>query len=151
LQALLNQPAESEAQGWPTFAGNPARQLPLPREVQDPERLIRTLRNGPLWKASLEQHARSDEPPVADKPVKALPLSTLARSLAFHPVIAGHHVLVADARSVTAYHLLTGAAQVWDLGRDGTVDGLDNLVTKLPAEPDLRYTLTVYQERVYVR
>jgi outer membrane protein assembly factor BamB/tetratricopeptide (TPR) repeat protein len=92
---------------------------------------------------------------------KAVSPAERARGLAFHPVIVGGRVLVADARSVTAYDVATGDRRVWDLGRElgcpvygprerraGDPPGLT--VTS-PPPPDLRYTLTAADGLVYAR
>src|SRR5581483_4429978 len=60
-----------------------------------------------------------------------------------------HHLLVADARYVTAYDLRTGEADNW---YDAAADfgGMDaNL--KLPAPADLRYTLTAAEGCIFAR
>ena len=71
------------------------------------------------------------------------------RSMAFEPVVADGKAIVADARYVTAYDLRTGAVEKWydAAKRNGGV----NPDLNLPAPPDLRYTLTVAGDRVFVR
>jgi hypothetical protein len=70
-------------------------------------------------------------------------------NLAFHPVIVHNQVLIADHRSVTSYHLLTGRKLFrFDLKGAGLYDpgpGLDRM-SRLP-----RLTLTVSGDRVYAR
>jgi outer membrane protein assembly factor BamB len=150
LQALAEQPdllADPPDGGlWTTFAANPSRNAVLPR-APNPS----LWRDGWQWCFDLEKHARIAVPEDGPFPLarstrgKVLPPAQAARSLAFHPVIVGDWALVADARYLTAYNLKTGAAQVWY-----ELEGLGK-ETKLPAEPDTRFTLTVADGRVYAR
>ena len=68
--------------------------------------------------------------------------------MAFEPVVADGKAIVADARYVTAYDLRTGAVEKWydAAGVNGVHPDLN-----LPTPPDLRYTLTVAGDRVFVR
>jgi outer membrane protein assembly factor BamB len=129
---------------WPTFGGESGRGrvIPAPEDILD--RLGALCRTGPTWRFNLEERTRQEGPP----PQSAGNFAQ-ARSLAFHPVIVGHQVFVVDARYVTAYDLRTGQSEEWyDVGRhNGGVQ--PNL--KLPAPPDLRYTLTVADDHVYAR
>src|SRR5262249_50478387 len=81
------------------------------------------------------------------------PLSPSARNrvMVFHPVIVGDQLLVADAHSVVAYSLHDGTSSVWyDAARE--LEGFENPeISKLPPPADLRYTLTVANDRVYAR
>jgi outer membrane protein assembly factor BamB/tetratricopeptide (TPR) repeat protein len=72
--------------------------------------------------------------------------SAAAAALAVHPVLAGGQVLAADARSVTAYDLLTGKAATWFDARGGRDDG-----PKPPAPPGVHHTLTVAEGHVFAR
>ncbi len=72
------------------------------------------------------------------------------RSLAFHPLLVDRLALVADASRVTAYDLSTGAVDVWHDAEKGN-DGGVKVERKLPAEPDLRYTLALGDDCVYAR
>jgi outer membrane protein assembly factor BamB len=129
---------------WTTFGGDPSRGkvIPAPDDLLD--RLSALCRSGPTWRFNLQDHSRQDEPSF-DPAINA----AQSRTLAFHPVVIGHEVLLADARYVTGYDLRTGRASVWyDIaGLNGGVQ--PNL--KLPAPPDLRYTLSVADDHVYVR
>jgi outer membrane protein assembly factor BamB len=71
--------------------------------------------------------------------------------MAFHPVIAADHVIVADSHAVVAYALQNGKPSVWfDAARE--LVGLKNLPeANLSASADPRYTLTVDSGRVYAR
>ena len=129
---------------WTTFGGDPSRGrvIPAPDDILD--RLSALCRSGPTWRFNLQDHSRQEEPSF-DPAVNA----AQARTLAFHPVIVGPEVVLADAQNVTGYDLRTGRASVWyDVaGLNGGVQ--PNL--KLPAPPDLRYTLSVADDHVYVR
>jgi outer membrane protein assembly factor BamB len=141
---LLADPPDGES--WTTFAANPSRNAALPR-APSPS----LWRDGSQWCFDLEKHAAIAVPENGPFPLarsargKVLPPAQAARSLAFHPVIVGDWALVADIRYLTAYNLKTGAAEVWY-----ELEGLGK-ETKLPAEPDTRFTLTIADGRVYAR
>jgi outer membrane protein assembly factor BamB len=129
---------------WTTFGGEPdrGRVIPAPPDILD--RLSALCRTGPTWRFNLEKRTLQEGPPLPPAGNAAQ-----ARSLAFHPVIVGNQVLVADAQYVTAYDLRTGQSIEWyDVGRvnEGVHPSLN-----LPAPPDLRYTLTVSDDYVYAR
>jgi len=129
---------------WPTFGGAPSRgrRLPAPDDILD--RLSALCRAGPTWRFNLEVRGQQ-EGPVLVPAVNA----AQARSFAFHPAIVGHQILAADAQFVTAYDLRTGKSREWyDVA---AVNGGVKPNLSLPAPPDLRYTLTVADENVYVR
>lgn len=132
---------------WPTFAGGPTRSH---LAAAHPGRLERrSPLEPPNWSWHLNRAA--DRPPSELPARKVVPPSEQARSLAFYPVIVGDKVLVADARYVRAFDLQTGNMEVWfDLITDGRQSGLE-LPLKLPADADLRYTLTVSGDRVFAR
>lgn len=147
LQTLAEERAKEGAASeidWLTFAGSPqrGRRLAAPEDVLD--RLSALLREGPTWRFNLEERQRQEEapPPPAGN-------ASQARSLAFYPVIVGHQVLAADARYVTAYDATSGQSRQWYDG--GEINDGKKTNLKLPAPPDLRYTLTVVGERVYAR
>jgi outer membrane protein assembly factor BamB len=127
---------------WPTLAGDPTRNA-----VRSDADLPRYWPNAPTWTAPLPADPRRPAglpPPLSvgdDSP----------RALAFHPVIVGGHVLVADARRVTAYDLTTGklAAQ-FDLAQlsGEVVAGLD---LSLPPRTETRYSLTAADGRIWAR
>jgi outer membrane protein assembly factor BamB len=161
LQALSRRKltAEPADDAWPTFAGAQSRGAVLPTERGDPNRLNRLVAHGPAWRyqIDLRRLVTGDwvVPPERDlrpggRPAAA-PLSTVdrARRLAYHPVILGQQVLVADARGVTALDTATGASQTWQLKADDARDPA--LGAQTPAPPDLRYTLTAAEGRVYAR
>jgi outer membrane protein assembly factor BamB/tetratricopeptide (TPR) repeat protein len=130
---------------WTSFAGGPSRSLVLPAESRDPNRLTRLVRR---WRFDLETHERVDDAPPPP-PGKVVTPSQAARSLAFHPLIVGDRVLVADARTVTAYDMHTGRADVWY--DTAAQNGGLALAASLPAAPDLRHTLTVADGCVFAR
>jgi outer membrane protein assembly factor BamB len=137
-----------ESATWPTFAGDVGRSAGATGAAR---RLRRVCFQPAQWRFSLENHARLDGDAPTKTPDRPLSASARNRVMAFYPVIAADHVLVADARSVVAYSPRDGSASVWfDLAHERR--GLDNLLSlKLPAPADLRYTLTVAEDRVYAR
>jgi outer membrane protein assembly factor BamB/tetratricopeptide (TPR) repeat protein len=129
---------------WPTFAGAANRGRVISSQGDILDRLSNLCREGPTWTFNLEKRARQDDA----EPAPAFTMAQ-ARSLAFYPVVVGHRVLVADARYVTAYDLRKGESRVWYDGAHLKAGVEPNL--KLPAAPDLRYSLTVAGENVFVR
>jgi outer membrane protein assembly factor BamB/tetratricopeptide (TPR) repeat protein len=156
LQTLLDQSATvigpPKPPAWTTFAGDPSRQLLLPAEPADPNRLLRLCRSATRWRFSLEKRTllAGDDMLSLELFARGGPAAVAPRSLAFYPVFAGNQVLVADARYVTAYDLVTGKSVVWHDGR-ARHPGLEHLELRLPARPDLRYSLTVAGDEVYAR
>jgi outer membrane protein assembly factor BamB len=150
LQTVLQQQDKPRAadgpSSWPTFAGDPSRTF----AASDPVRRFQRLcARPPRWRFDLQQHKRIDK---AERklPARVLSIPALNRILAFHPVIMGEQVLVADACFVTAYNLRTGDASVWYDASE--LDGLGKLVKlKLPAPADLRYSLTLADDCVFAR
>jgi outer membrane protein assembly factor BamB len=148
LQALLNEsppprPAD-ETVVWPTFAADPGRTSTVSGAAR---RLQRICLQPPQWRFSLEHHTRLEGDPPAKPTDKPLTPSARNRAMAFHPVIVGDNVLVADARAIVAYSLAKGTPSVWF-----EKDAPENLLSlKLPAPADLRYTLTVAEDRVFAR
>jgi outer membrane protein assembly factor BamB len=133
-----------EPPDWPTFGGDPSRGrvITAPEDILD--RLSALCRDGPTWSFNLEKRARQSEPSSG-----AAMSAAQARSLAFYPIILGDQVLAADARYVTAYDLRTGAShQLYNVSEQN--GGVEPSL-KLPAPPDLRYTLTATGENVYAR
>src|SRR5262249_49450680 len=101
----------------------------------------------PHWRAALpgdptgKPHRDSDPP---------LGTGSATRSLAFQPVLAAGHVLVADAARVFAFQQTTG--KLISEYRHGDKNKLpDTLDLRVPSRTDARYTLTVEGNRVYAR
>jgi outer membrane protein assembly factor BamB len=141
-------PAAPADDAWPTFAGDPSRGPVLPAEPGDPNRLLPLVSRGPAWRFRLDTGAALGPrpPPSRDRPAAAgLSAVEAARHLAFHPVIVGRQVLVADARGVTAFDATTGDRQRWPANEPAG----PGPSTALPA--DLRYTLTAADGRIYAR
>src|SRR5262249_39203168 len=118
----------------------------------EPRKLDLLARHGARWAFDLEKRSRidPDDPPVRPREKPAGPLSR-TRQMAFHPVVVGNQVLVADSRCVTAYDAKTGEATVW-YAVTRTNAALDTLLdAKLPARPDPAYTLTVAEDCVFAR
>ncbi len=131
---------------WPTFGGDAARGRIAEASSRLPEGLGALCRWPNERQFSLKDRKALDVDPVYDRGVGAV-LGN--RSMTFEPVVADGKAIVADARYVTAYDLHTGAAETWyDAARLNK--GIDPDL-KLPAPPDLRYTLTVAGDRVYAR
>ncbi|MBV9123408.1 MAG: PQQ-like beta-propeller repeat protein [Planctomycetes bacterium] len=131
--------APPDQDSWTTFAGDPSRNHVPPAP---PVSLQWHASLADSWPQQLGPENRFTVPETS---------GNAARSLPFHPVLAGGQVLVADARYVTAFDLKTGRRTLWyDLLKDGRNGGL-NLNLSLPAPADLSYTLTVADDRVYVR
>ncbi len=129
----------------------------LPAERSDPNRLNPLVKDGPGWSFPLGtlRQPGPERPGVRAVLHAGLSVAEQARHLAFFPVIVGQHVLVADARAVTAFDTTSGDKLTWDLARDGerrlnAANGL-MLDTALPAPADLRYTLTAADGRIYAR
>src|SRR5262249_16662443 len=100
---------------WPTFAGAASRGRVADAPDNLPEVLARLCRGGPTWRIDVERRELLDRAVASRKmgPVSA------ARTLAFHPVVAGHHALVADAQYVLGLDLRTGQLSQWyDLAAD---------------------------------
>jgi outer membrane protein assembly factor BamB len=152
LEALLSRPEPPRPRPWLTFAGDPSRNLVLPPDPRgDANRLLHLIQDGEVRSFHLGKHTRLEGAPGGHERGfnHVLDPAQAARSLAFHPLIVGQKVLVADARYVTAYDAVTGQAEVWyDLldGQAGPPLKLD-----LPALPDLRYTLTAGEDCVLAR
>jgi outer membrane protein assembly factor BamB len=150
----LKKAGATDAADWPTFGGDASRG----RIAASPPRLLRRL--GDLCRPSNERRfdletrkpTDEDEPP----PDRAAPASVRNRAMAFQPVFVDGKVFTADARYVTAYDPRTGAARPWydvtkvNGGFTKDVGGVD-LDLKLPAAPDLGYTLTAADGRLYGR
>jgi outer membrane protein assembly factor BamB len=149
LQALADEEkGPAEGAGWPTFGGAPSRgrvQAAPPRLL---EKLGALCRTGPTWRFRLDTREPlkpDDRPP----PLGAATATQKARTMAFHPIVVGDKVLVADARYVTAYDLRRGSSEVWyDAAKFNAGVKPDRT---LPARPDLRYTLTAADDCVLVR
>jgi outer membrane protein assembly factor BamB len=131
---------------WSTYGGNDARGgvMPAPADVLD--HLGALCRDGPTWRFSLQGRGRAGG--AAPVPERTPTLTTLARTLAFHPVLTATHVLVADAGHVTAHDLRSGSSKDWYELPAGEAAGLN---LQLPAPPDLSYTLTASGGNVFAR
>src|SRR5439155_19019278 len=126
---------------WATFAGSASRNSVLPAEATP------YWPDTPHWRVTLpgdptgKQHRDSDPPPGT---------GSASRSLAFEPVIAAGHVLVADAARVFAFQQTTG--KLVSEYRYGDKNKLpETLDLRVPSRTDARYTLTVDGNRVYAR
>ncbi len=132
--------------GWPTFGGDPSRGRIDPAPPRLLDKLGALCRPVHERRYSLKERRLQDEDPVYDRGAGAILAN---RSMAFEPVVADGKAIVADAQYVTAYDLRTGAVETWyDAARlHGGIAPNRNL----PAQPDLRYTLSVAGDRVYAR
>jgi len=155
LQALSEQPGLKEpprsADAWTTFAGDGSRNRILP-PPPDRNWLSRLCEDDPI-RFDLVNHKliKTDDtpPPAPPDKGKSPTLTEAARSLALYPIVFDHKVAVADTDSVTVYDPLTGAVHDWMLKKDAQGEGKRE--TKLPAPPDLRWTLTASGRRLYAR
>jgi outer membrane protein assembly factor BamB len=140
-------PGPAAGPAWSTFGGDGSRGLVLPAPPRFLDRLSALCRNGPTWRFRLQDHTRLEGDPA--EPEAARGAGARARTLAVHPLLVGHHALVADARFVTAYDLRNGSAEVWyDAARapGGAPPGAG-----WPPPADLRYTLTAAGDCVCAR
>lgn len=145
LARLLKSPpaVPSDASGWTTFAGTPARDgrpaAPLPRYWAP----------RPTWATPIPR-LRGDP----DKPKPAA--SHAARTLAFHPVVLNGVAYLADAGRVYQFDLKAGTARLAfhyeALGaRLEFVSDRDKLGLAVPCLADADFTLTVGDGRLYAR
>ena len=149
LEDLVKQsPPTDVDKSWTTFGGDATRGLVLAATPRWLESLAFTVKEGPTWRFDLEKRTLLDDTPLP-APGTGESASVRARSLAFHPLICGHYVVVSDAQYVTAYDLRTGKATQWFDVADLNALAVPNL--KLPVPLDLRYTLTVADGCLYVR
>jgi len=146
VQALLEQardgPSFPETLDWPTFGGAPARNRPL--ATAPPRRLWA---DGPAWRVRLDSgeviKSQTDEKPA--------PAQNAFR-FAVHPIIAGDKVLVADARQVLGFHLLTGKVLFrYKLQMEQPVGEPEVPAARRPSEQEEHYSLTAEKDRVYAR
>ena len=147
LRALAEQRrkrGDADRDDWLTFGGDPSRGRVIPASRDILDHLSALCREGPTWTFNLEERAQRED----GEPSPAVNAEQ-ARTLAFYPILVGHQVLMADARHVTAFDLRNGQSEHWYDVADK--NGGVNVVSKLPAPPDLRYTLTAADNRVYVR
>jgi outer membrane protein assembly factor BamB len=149
LQDVTKEPPPETARAWTTFGGDATRGEVVSAPPRWIDRLNRTVKDGPTWQFSLETRKPLEEVlPVGKEDAP----SVQSRRMAFHPLICGNYVVVADARFVTAYDLRTGKATDW---YDVTADRINALAPpdlKLPTKKlDLRYTLTAADGCLYAR
>jgi outer membrane protein assembly factor BamB len=137
-------PGESPAL---TFAGDATRNHLVPGPKRPLDYLSKLCRAGPTFRFDLARRKKLKGP--LPQPFQKLDEVEISRRLAFYPVVAGRHVLVADARFVTAYDTQTGKEEEWF---DATqFEGGIKPKLNLPAVPDLRYSLTVAEGMVFAR
>ncbi|MFM7150599.1 MAG: PQQ-binding-like beta-propeller repeat protein, partial [Gemmataceae bacterium] len=131
---------------WICFGGSSSRNLVSRASSRFLDDLSRMCRNGPAWIFDLEKRSLIETFPPGPTPGEEM---ESARRLAFYPILIGNHAVVSDSRFITAYDLKTGNVEVWyDAGK--WVGGLRNGET-MPATPDLRYSLTFSNNRLYAR
>jgi outer membrane protein assembly factor BamB len=145
-EATGNQAEENTS--WPTFGGAMGRGTPA---TGAKNRLMGMLFRPPQYRFTLETHAKLERDAPYEAADRVLPNSVRNRAMAFHPVIALDHVIVADSHAVVAYPLKSGRPEVWfDAVRD--LEGANHKPgSKLPARPDLRYTLSADGDCLYAR
>jgi outer membrane protein assembly factor BamB/tetratricopeptide (TPR) repeat protein len=153
LQTLSEQADLKEAprstEAWLTFAGDITRNRIL---ASPPDRnwLSRLCEEAPA-RFDLANHRLTtpDDNSVLLAKAKVPAASDESPAFAFFPIILDHRVVVADTSGVTIYDPLTGAAHDWS--PDHGARGEGKRETKLPAPPDMRFTLTAVGKRLYVR
>lgn len=141
MRGVVKAGLANNADPWTTFGGSDTRNHVL--TVCPPARLWE---DGPTWQIPL---------PTLDPPKKgknrhhdALERHGATRSAVFHPVIVDQQVLLADARSVTSYHLQSGKRLFhYDLKSAGLSEG--NGSDRNLATP--RFTFSADRGRAYVR
>jgi hypothetical protein len=125
------------------FGGDATRGRIEPAAPTFVERLGETCRV-PAFRFGLQDGKRSFPPSPRPRS------QAEARALAFLPLLIDRQALVADASRVTAYDLATGSVSVWYDAEKGN-DSRIKIERKLPAEKDLRYTLTCGEGCLYAR
>jgi outer membrane protein assembly factor BamB/tetratricopeptide (TPR) repeat protein len=126
---------------WSTFGGDASRGGVQPAPPRLLDRLGVLCREGPAWRVGLPSFRLADE--EANPAGIVLSRADYARSLAFHPLIVGGRLFVADAVRVTAFDLRRPGSQgvnLYDLGFSAT-----------PPQPNQRHTLTVTEGCLYAR
>lgn len=136
---------------WPTFAGDPTRTKVAPGSVD-----VGSLQ----WRVELApiQPSSTRPPYLGRRNSMTYPSATISpdRLLAYHPIVVGEQVVVADERSVTAYNLNqrpgeggAGASAVvaWKHEyQPASVSEAARIYQGLP-----RYTLTAFGDRIFAR
>ena len=138
---LANPPAPRESrgpEGWTTFAGNPSRDgalaEPLPRLV-----------GRPTWTTPIPRQ-------FGDKLAYRPASFPAAKTLAFHPVVLGRTVYIAEAGRIFSFDLQSGAGRVaFDARSLGESLSFSEAETALPNLLDADLTLTVHGGRMYAR
>jgi outer membrane protein assembly factor BamB len=149
LETLIHRPKvlRSHApESWSTFAGASARNRVLPRMEGALSRLPRL--DGPAWTVHLDTGIPGR---ILDDGLGAggftPPAAQAARHPAVYPVLAGGRVYCAGARSVLGFDLATGIPVLhYELPNENT-----STDTRLPADVEPSYTLTVEEDRLFVR
>jgi outer membrane protein assembly factor BamB len=144
--------AKATEEAWSTFGGSAARSLIVPAP---PGRWahLRPL-DGPQWTVSLDTMGTASSAEGGSSGKVRAPFEA-ARFLAFHPVIDGGRVYVADAHRVMGYNLRDGRPILrYDLLKHVKEEprlALQHMKPEIPAEPDSSYTLSVAGNRIYAR
>ncbi len=138
---LTNPPAPRDSrgtEGWTTFAGNPSRDgvlaEPLPRLV-----------GRPTWTTPIPRQ-------FGDKLAYRPASFPAAKTLAFHPVVLGGTVYIAEAGRIFSFNLQTGTGRVaFDARTLGEAPSFSEAETALPNLLDTDFTLTAHGGRLYAR
>jgi outer membrane protein assembly factor BamB len=142
LQKTLNSFAENHLVNndgpWTTFGGSATRNRVLTQGIP-----LHLFDDGPTWRVKLPGPGGAGKAADAER-------SYPARRAAFHCVIVGQQVLIADCRTLVSYQLTTGKEhfrfEVKDVGLAGWRDIADTSDAR-----NARFTLTVDRERAYAR
>lgn len=145
-QDRLKPPPQADAR-WPTFAGSPARTKVAPGPID-----VGSFQ----WKVELETAAPSRfvsrAQPFANRASPPIPPERL---LAYHPIILGDQVIIANDRRVVAYNLgdrpasesLSSVRMVWQHEHEpGSVPSATRPSSTVP-----RFTLTAQGDRIFAR
>ncbi len=143
LQSVLAGLAEARIvnndAAWTTFGGDGARNRVLSQSIH-----WQLWEDGPAWRVALPSLQSADQAKAGGED-----RSSPNRLLAFHPVVAGDQVFLADHRSIIGYHLFTGKETLrFELGLAGLADPGSGVGTKAVAP---RFTLSTDGQRLFAR
>ena len=138
---------------WPTFGGN------LARNGHSGGTLPYYFPDRPTWRVEIPQNVLPEGKKRRERDEFPVRSSDHPRGLVFHPVIWQDHVLINDASRILAFGLLDGKpanlfeidrqlATEFDLKKSFKVPIYD---ATLPAHIDVRYTMTLASDLLFVR
>ncbi len=141
-------PAQPDGR-WPTFAGSPTRSKVAPGSVE-----VGSLQ----WRVGLDPVTLSGRASYGRGRSMSYPAPTVLadRLLAYHPIVVGEQVIVAEESRITAYNLnqrpSDGSSPLgvlaWRYDHQGT---FVSEASRGPVQALPRYTLTAFGDRIYAR